>query len=79
MLLDLNMPKINGQQVLSRIQDDHSVLDMRTIVLTTSSHEADILQSYSLGASSYLTKPVDTDQFFSAIKLPPETDRCGND
>lgn len=67
LLLDLNMPKIGGKQVLEQIQGNSAFRHLRTIVLTTSNQEKDIIDSYDLGVSSYITKPVDPDQFFRAV------------
>lgn len=67
LLLDLNMPKIDGWQVLDKINQDPTFKFMRTIVLTTSKQEQDIIQSYKLGANSYITKPTDPDLFFKVI------------
>lgn len=66
-LLDLNMPRVNGRQVLERIKG-HSGLDhIPVVVLTTSSQEEDILRSYDLGCNSYISKPVNLDCFFKAV------------
>ncbi len=83
LLLDLNMPRIGGKQVLEKIRKDPTFKFLRTIVLTTSNQEKDIVESYGLGVSSFITKPVDPDQFFKAVttlreywfqivKLPPK-------
>jgi CheY-like chemotaxis protein len=57
-LLDLNMPRKNGREVLEEIKSDEALRRIPVIVLTTSSDEEDILSSYDLGVSSYITKPV---------------------
>lgn len=57
-LLDLNMPKKDGRQALSEIKDDPNLRTIRVVVMTTSKAEEDILRTYDLGASSYVTKPV---------------------
>ncbi|OEJ23236.1 two-component system response regulator [Streptomyces agglomeratus] len=67
-LLDLNLPKYDGRQVLERIKSDPDLAHIPVVVLTTSSAEEDILRSYRLHANAYVTKPVDLDQFVSAIR-----------
>ncbi len=67
-LLDLNMPKIDGRQVLAYIKQDVSLKSIPTIILTTSEDEADVQHSYKLQANCYLTKPVDFEVFESLIK-----------
>ncbi|MFD3336003.1 response regulator [Streptomyces sp. NPDC058700] len=67
-LLDLNLPKYDGRQVLERIKSDPELAHIPVVVLTTSSAEEDILRSYRLHANAYVTKPVDLDQFVSAIR-----------
>ncbi|MGV9411554.1 response regulator [Nocardia sp. NPDC003693] len=67
-LLDLNLPKYDGRQVLERIKSDPDLAHIPVVVLTTSAAEEDILRSYRLHANAYVTKPVDLDQFISAIK-----------
>ncbi len=67
MLLDLNMPKIDGRQVLEMLRKDSKFKYMTIIVFTTSSQEEDILRSYDLGVSSFITKPVEFDRFFDVI------------
>ena len=66
-LLDLNMPRKDGRSVLSEIKSDEALKHIPVIVLTTSAASEDILNSYRLHANSYITKPVDLDQFFDAI------------
>jgi len=66
-LLDLNMPKIDGKQVLAEIRKDKELRRLTVIVLTTSSQEQDILLSYDLGIQSFITKPVDMKQFIEVI------------
>ncbi len=58
-ILDLNLPKKDGKEVLAELQADPSLRAIPVAVLTTSAQEADIIQSYELGANCYLTKPVD--------------------
>jgi chemotaxis family two-component system response regulator Rcp1 len=67
-LLDLNMPKMDGREVLAEIKKDESLKHIPVIVLTTSKAEQDILKSYDLYANCYITKPVDLDQFNTVIK-----------
>lgn len=66
-MLDLKLPRIDGLEVLQRIRADERTCFIPTIVLTTSKEEQDIVRSYSLGANSYIRKPVDFNQFSSAI------------
>jgi two-component system response regulator len=68
MLLDLNMPKIGGIEVLSRIRSDERTKLLPVVVLTTSSEDVDRIESYLLGANSYVRKPVDFDQFARAVQ-----------
>ncbi|MEI5007874.1 response regulator [Streptomyces sp. NPDC087659] len=67
-LLDLNLPKYDGRQVLERIKADADLTHIPVVVLTTSAAEEDILRSYRLHASAYVTKPVDLEQFIAAIR-----------
>ncbi|TDT39687.1 two-component system response regulator [Streptomyces sp. BK208] len=67
-LLDLNLPKYDGRQVLEQIKSDDGLSDIPVVVLTTSSAEEDILRSYRLHANAYVTKPVDLDQFIAAVR-----------
>ncbi|MGQ4616005.1 response regulator [Nocardia sp. R7R-8] len=67
-LLDLNLPKYDGRQVLEKIKADPELSHIPVVVLTTSAAEEDILRSYRLHANAYVTKPVDLDQFVAAIK-----------
>lgn len=67
-LLDLNLPKYNGRQVLETIKSDPDRSDIPVVVLTTSSAEEDILCSYKAHANAYVTKPVDLDLFVGAIR-----------
>ncbi|ASC73741.1 Response regulator [Halomicronema hongdechloris C2206] len=66
-LLDLKLPKIDGLEVLRRIRGHDRTRLLPVVVLTSSSEERDIVESYSLGANSYVRKPVDFDQFTNAI------------
>ncbi|MCJ7817636.1 MAG: response regulator [Candidatus Thorarchaeota archaeon] len=67
-LLDLNMPKINGLDVLKRIRSEESTKRIPVVILTTSREEKDIIDSYNLGANSYIVKPVDYEQFTAAVE-----------
>ncbi|WP_037571494.1 response regulator [Phaeacidiphilus oryzae] len=67
-LLDLNLPKYDGRQVLEKIKSDPELTHIPVVVLTTSSAEEDILRSYKLHANAYVSKPVDLDQFIAAIR-----------
>jgi two-component system response regulator len=81
-LLDLNLPKKDGREVLEEIKADDDLRRVPVVVLTTSSDEQDILKSYNLHANCYITKPIDLEQFtrvvqsiqdfwFSIVVLPP--------
>ncbi|XGV94265.1 MAG: response regulator (plasmid) [Leptolyngbya sp. BL-A-14] len=81
-LLDLNLPKKNGREVLAEIKAHPALQTIPVVVLTTSAAEEDILRSYQLHANCYITKPVDFEQFtkivkliadfwFAAVRLPP--------
>lgn len=67
-LLDLNMPKVDGRQVLERIRADATLRRLAVVVLTTSQREEDILRIYDLGANSYITKPADLQRFMQVIQ-----------
>ena len=67
-LLDLNLPRKDGREVLKEIKDDPDLQTIPVVVLTTSSAEADIVKSYRLHANCYITKPVDLDQFVTVVK-----------
>ena len=67
-LLDLNLPKKDGRQVLREIKADRQLKRIPVVVLTTSDADEDILKSYNLSANCYITKPVDLDQFISVIR-----------
>lgn len=67
-LLDLNLPKYDGRQILEKIKSDPDLSHIPVVVLTTSAAEEDILRSYRLHANAYVTKPVDLDQFIAAIR-----------
>jgi len=67
-LLDLNMPRKNGLEVLSEIKGDDDLKKIPVVILTVSKNEEDILKSYSLHANCYITKPVDLIQFLNVVK-----------
>lgn len=67
-LLDLNLPRRDGREVLSEVKDDPALRHIPVIVLTTSQAEEDVLRSYQLHANAYVTKPVDFEGFIEAIK-----------
>ncbi|MEV5890067.1 response regulator [Nonomuraea fuscirosea] len=67
-LLDLNLPKYDGRQVLEQIKGDPALRSIPVVVLTTSSAEEDILRSYELFANAYVSKPVDLDRFMAVIR-----------
>ncbi|MFM8367829.1 MAG: response regulator [Chloroflexota bacterium] len=82
-LLDLNLPRKNGREVLEEIKNDANLKSIPVVVLTTSSAEEDILRSYNLHANCYVVKPVEFDSFvkaiqsiqhfwFSIVALPPD-------
>lgn len=66
-LLDLKLPKVDGLQVLRQIRADDHACRLPVVILTTSSEEQDIAQSYDLGANSYIRKPVDFKQFVESV------------
>lgn len=67
-LLDLNMPRMDGREFLSAIKQQPDLHDIPVVVLTTSEAERDIVASYDLGAASYVTKPIDVTQFIAAVR-----------
>ena len=67
-MLDLNLPKKDGREVLKEIKSDESLKRIPVVVLTTSNEEEDILRSYNLHANCYITKPVDLDKFVQMVK-----------
>lgn len=67
-LLDLNMPRMDGRQVLQSIKSDPDLKTIPVVVLTTSDVDRDIAASYSLGANSFVTKPMDVDEFCAVIR-----------
>lgn len=68
-LLDLNLPKKDGRQVLAEIKEEPGLRIIPVIVLTTSAAERDVLQTYELKANCYVTKPIDLEQFIDVMKL----------
>jgi two-component system response regulator len=66
-LLDLNMPGVDGRQVLASMKQDPALQTIPVIILTTSSDEGDMLQCYALGASTYIEKPMDFDRLIAAV------------
>ena len=81
-ILDLNMPKKDGREVLSDIKSDEKLRYIPVVILTTSEAEEDIIKTYSTGANCYVTKPIGLEQFskvvksiedfwFTVVKLPP--------
>jgi chemotaxis family two-component system response regulator Rcp1 len=68
-LLDLNLPKKSGLEVLTEIKSDPKLMRIPVVILTTSAAEEDILKSYSLHANCYITKPVDFEQFTKVVRL----------
>jgi len=71
-LLDLNLPKMDGRQVLQEIKNDPNLMSIPVVVLTTSAADADILTTYGAHANCYITKPVDMDRFISIVLLLEE-------
>lgn len=67
-LLDLNLPKKNGIEVLAEIKSDNALHQIPVVILTTSDAERDVLRSYDLHANCYVTKPVDLDQFIAVVR-----------
>lgn len=67
-LLDLNLPKKDGREVLSEAKSDPNLRRIPVVVLTTSKAEADIMKTYNLHVNAYINKPVDFDQFFNIVQ-----------
>lgn len=67
-LLDLNLPRLDGREVLEAIKKDEELCRIPVVVLTTSQADEDILRSYQLHANAYVTKPVDFDRFISVVR-----------
>jgi CheY-like chemotaxis protein len=71
-LLDLNLPRKDGREVLREVKADDSLRHIPIVILTTSQAEQDILQSYRLHANAFVTKPVEIDQFFHVVRSMEE-------
>ncbi|MBT0767837.1 response regulator [Kineosporia sp. J2-2] len=67
-LLDLNLPKMNGRDVLAQVKEDPDLRHIPVVVLTTSEAEEDVLRSYDLHANAYVTKPVDFERFVAVVR-----------
>lgn len=67
-LLDLNLPRMDGREVLAKLKKDPSLKNIPVVILTTSEAESDILQAYELHANCFITKPVDLEQFVTVVK-----------
>ena len=67
-LLDLKMPKVSGMQVLEKLKSDPKLKSIPVVILTSSKEDPDVEKCYALGANSYIVKPVDSNNFFNAIK-----------
>jgi len=67
-LLDLNLPRMDGREVLAEVKQDESLRTIPVVVLTTSAAEEDVLRSYQLHANAYVTKPVDFDRFIAVVR-----------
>ena len=67
-LLDLNLPRTDGREVLAEIKNDDNLKRIPVVVLTTSEAEEDILKAYNLSANCYVSKPVDLDQFMKVVR-----------
>ncbi len=67
-LLDINLPKIDGLEVLRRLRENEKTSLIPVVIMTTSDEQEDILSSYKLGANSYVRKPVDFEKFMDAVK-----------
>jgi CheY-like chemotaxis protein len=67
-LLDLNLPRVDGREVLAQVKGDENLRSIPVVVLTTSEAEEDILKSYHLHANAYVTKPVDFDRFLDVVR-----------
>ncbi|AEG44040.1 response regulator [Isoptericola variabilis] len=67
-LLDLNLPRMDGREVLAAVKEDPELKQIPVVVLTTSEAEEDVLRSYALHANAYVTKPVDFDRFIEVVQ-----------
>ncbi|AER55034.1 response regulator [Pseudoxanthomonas spadix] len=68
LLLDIKMPRMDGMEVLRSIRADDALKTMPVVILSSSREESDMVRSWDLGANAYVVKPVDIDQFFTAVK-----------
>jgi CheY-like chemotaxis protein len=68
-LLDLNLPRMDGREVLHELKEDPELKQIPVVVLTTSDEETDILRSYQLHANCYITKPVDLERFLGVVQM----------
>jgi two-component system, chemotaxis family, response regulator Rcp1 len=68
-LLDINLPKIDGKEVLQHIKGSHALKKIPVVMLTTSSSELDIVDAYNHHANCFITKPVDLNKFFEVVKM----------
>jgi two-component system, chemotaxis family, response regulator Rcp1 len=71
-LLDLNLPRMDGRELLAELKRDESLRTIPVVVLTTSDAERDVVQSYELHANAYITKPIDMDQFVRVVRAIDE-------
>jgi CheY-like chemotaxis protein len=67
-ILDINMPKINGLDVLKRIKSNDKLKDVPVVILTSSQMESDLLKSYEYGVNAFVVKPIDYDEFTSVVR-----------
>ncbi len=67
-LLDIQMPRMNGLDVLTRVREDERLRRIPVVILSSSREETDLARSWDLGANAYVIKPVDVDQFFEAVR-----------
>jgi two-component system response regulator len=68
LLLDIKMPRMDGMEVLRCIRDEDDLKTLPVVILSSSREESDLVRSWDLGANAYVVKPVDIDQFFTAVK-----------
>jgi CheY-like chemotaxis protein len=71
-VLDLNLPRVDGREVLARIKQDPELRRIPIVVMTSSGADQDVLRSYELGANCYVTKPIDLDEFFRVVRSMQE-------
>ena len=67
-LLDIKMPRMDGLEVLQQMRENEALRRIPVVMLTSSSEESDLARSWDLGVNAYVVKPVDADQFFTAVK-----------